>query len=644
MKGATSLGYKILSCTSEDPGHPVQSIQASSIRSTGWQSAPSPHYPVEIVIDLTHVVELDTIQFVSHQFKIASRVDLYIASSDQTFRALGSFQFSDNTHTNFCARELKSVSLNGIRAQYIRISISGCHVNSNNLHNQVGLVSLNIVGKGGLLKSQVVPAAAVAKGGDGTDLLEDLERQKKEAVMREDFKTAQALKQQIDRLRKSYDQVMQLQRQKNEAVQHEDYATAQMLKNEIDVILGNPGRGQPLSQTLAPGREQMVPTEQSQMSMSMALPEEMMKQSRRREQEQVSASPKRVGRKRETVPADERPIHPAKGALDERPIHPAKGALDDRPIRQAKAAADERPIHLAKGAADERPIHPAKDAGDDRPIQQSRDDAKFKSPKRVQRAPPGPSELQTEADELSAANKQEAGVLVELFGEGPVAKFFSKAWNLKVEGINELAEMIKGLKGNKVDAYYRYCYIMKHRLKETHKAVFQAAIEGVKNVGDAIKLSPADLGRCINQLIGQVIPKVGCAQQPLSDIACQFLLWLAEKGQYDIVIPILTNPVKNQSQYKIALAQLKTLRKVIFAKGKLSAIPGLSLASVMGLAVPCLESPKAEVRKAATKLVITLEFICGSTIYQYLDKLPKRVKVAITDAIKASKEGGISDD
>ena len=611
MKGATSLGYKIVSCTSEDPSHPVQSIQVSSIRSSGWQSAPSPHYPIDIVIDMTHVVELDTLQFVSHQFKIASRVDLYIASSDQTFHALGSFQFTDNTHTNFSARELKSVSLNGIRAQYVKISISGCHVNSSNLHNQVGLVSLNIVGKGGLLKSQVVPTSVIAKAngapaGESGDLLEDLERQKKEAVMREDFKTAQALKQQIDRLRKSYDQVMELQRQKNAAVQNEDYTTAQMLKNEIDALLGNPVRSE---QPLPRGKPQIPPPEPTPMSMPMPHPEE----------EPI----KPAKRRREPPPPAPEP-EPEPEPIVEEPRRPRKRKEEAPPRR------DPPPI------PDERPIHPARASGGD--------DAKFQSPKRAQRAPPGASELQTEADELSASNRQEAGILIELFGEKPVANFFSKAWNLKVQGINELAELIKGLKGNKVDAYYRYCSIMKHRLKETHKAVFQAAIEGVKNVGDSVKMSQADLGRCINQLMSQVIPKVGCAQQPLSDIACQFLLWLGEKGQYDIIIPILTNPVKNQSQYKIALAQLKTLRKVIFVKGKLSAIPGLNLASVMALAVPCLESPKAEVRKAATKLIITLEFMCGSTIYQYLDKLPKRVKASITEAIKASKQGGVSDD
>lgn len=72
---------------------------------------------------------------------------------------------------------------------------------------------------------------------DSEDLVDILEGQKKEAIAGEDFRAADALKQQIDRLRRSYDEVMVLQRQKSDAVKKEDFAAAPRLKNEIDQVL-----------------------------------------------------------------------------------------------------------------------------------------------------------------------------------------------------------------------------------------------------------------------------------------------------------------------------------------------------------------------------------------------------------------------
>lgn len=63
----STLGYRIISCSSEDPNYPISTIQSSSIRSNGWQSSPNPRYPIEIIIDLGSPAEIDTIQFVSHQ-------------------------------------------------------------------------------------------------------------------------------------------------------------------------------------------------------------------------------------------------------------------------------------------------------------------------------------------------------------------------------------------------------------------------------------------------------------------------------------------------------------------------------------------------------------------------------------------------
>ena len=669
MKAPSTISYNVVSCTSEDPSNPISTIQTSSIRSSGWQSSNNPRYPVEFVIDFGLEAEIDTIQFVSHQYKIASRVDLYVSKSDKKFQALGSFQFSDNSFTNFTARELKSATLNGIRAQFVKVSIPGCHVNASNPGNQVGLISLNVIGRGGsLMKTQHIPV----KQGDGSsakDMLEQLERQKKEAVAKEDFKQAEMLKQQIERLKKAYDQIAVLQKQKNEAVAREDYATAQTLKNEIDFLLKG---DQQFSKTQNFNMSKQI--EQS-FSRTKPLPKQAIQQDfddnfhnePEPEPEPIKPPPRRKQPPREKPPSPP-PANPQKqqkpppkqniqqsnnifddgvsslenaipppprrdlpmGDPDDRPIHPAKDAFNE-----PKNFADERPIHPAKDAfsapknlADERPIHPARDIG-----------GKAGAPPK--RAPPrqgGNDDMVKDPEELKPEQASEAGLLIDLFGKRPVACFYSHAWNLRVSGITDLGKLICGLKDNQVNAFSRYCYIMRHRVLETHRTVFQTAIDNVKSTAEKLNLSASDLERCINQFIPQLIPKVGCAQAALSKIACKFLLWLCDKGLYDIVVPIVTKPLKNKNQYLIALAQIHTMRKMIIRKGDIKSIRGLSLQSIMAFVVPCLESAKNEVRTEAIEMIVALEAICGSTIYQYFEKVNPKTRAAIDSAIKQAKE------
>ena len=659
----STIGYRVISCSSEDPQHPISAIQSSSIRSTGYQSAANPKYPIEFILDLGSVAEIDTIQFVSHQYKIASRLDLYVALEDQKFRALGSFQFSDNSFTDFKARELKSATLNGIRAQYIKISIPGCHANGSNVSNQIGLISLNIIGRGGSiapsqLNKTIGPGQLYGNDLGSTmsstnDLLEQLERQKKEAVAKEEFKKAESLKQQIDRLRRAYSQITVLQQQKNDAIAHEDYATAQRLKNEIDFLL----RGE-ISQPSQPQQvpqQMQQPPQRNQQSFQTTSNQKQKYPSNDQPPPAVQAQQKRKAKKptnSNKIPLNEVdlndptanledaiPTQPHRDeshiASDERPIHPSPSAFNDDDLNDQYNDLNPPPSKVkrakVKNPADERPIHPSKDANFDV-------DTDKPSPKARKKPGPAPAQsgkdLATDPEELSPQYASEASLLIELFGQRPVACFFSHAWNLRKSAIQELGQMIIGLKDRQKEAFSRYCFIMRHRVQEVHKAVFQAAIENIMSTADALNLSTQNLGDCINQMITQLIPKVGCSQNELSNIACHFLLWLCGKDLYDIVVPIVMKPLKNQNQYLIALAQLDTLNDMIIDKMGVEKIPGLTVKNVMEFSVPFLEHPNLKVRNQAIVLVVTMNKFYGTRINQYYDKVNKNVKFAIDSAIE----------
>lgn len=101
-------------------------------------------YPQEITLALEAPARLHTLQLLSHEFKIAARVELLVdeagAAADTgkppVFKRLGFLNFDSNERSQFTARELKSVSLTGTVARYVRLVFHKCHANAANLYSQ----------------------------------------------------------------------------------------------------------------------------------------------------------------------------------------------------------------------------------------------------------------------------------------------------------------------------------------------------------------------------------------------------------------------------------------------------------------------------------------------------------------------------
>ena len=116
-------------------------------------------------------VELQQVQLLSHQFKIASRVELFIGSPSAGapvpstgydgvhFSRLGHFSLDINERSNFQARELKTVYVpQGTQGTHLRLVLHKCHVNEHNLYNQVGVLAVRAVGGPGAIAGMASPA------------------------------------------------------------------------------------------------------------------------------------------------------------------------------------------------------------------------------------------------------------------------------------------------------------------------------------------------------------------------------------------------------------------------------------------------------------------------------------------------------
>ncbi|KAK4513166.1 uncharacterized protein ATC70_012961 [Mucor velutinosus] len=178
--GNNSLPYEVVHCSSWDddynpeqlvkssPGN--QQVEAQQIKCKGWQTPKCPEYPQDLIIHLlSGASRISKVQILSHHFKIATRIDVYIGilkdpqdvlediapdtppSQDEDnmlieFTRLGYVCFDNNARAQFRARELKSIKINA-DGEYVRLVIRNCHRNRLNTYNQVGILALNILGQ-----------------------------------------------------------------------------------------------------------------------------------------------------------------------------------------------------------------------------------------------------------------------------------------------------------------------------------------------------------------------------------------------------------------------------------------------------------------------------------------------------------------
>lgn len=207
-----------------------------SPQSKGWQSARFCDYPQEIVFQFMSPVRLRQLQFLSHQSKISSRVDIFVYMPDSNtpfvntefkYRKLGYLSLDSNERTGFQSRELKSVYVEA-PCLYMKLLFHKQHNNKYNMFNQVscegeglphlnpprppqvGLIALSCFGD---VLSNIPERVEKPKeyynqiqyqtqfDNITLDRLRTLEAAKERAVINDDFDEARRLKEAIERLK-----------------------------------------------------------------------------------------------------------------------------------------------------------------------------------------------------------------------------------------------------------------------------------------------------------------------------------------------------------------------------------------------------------------------------------------------------------
>jgi len=256
------LRFRIVECSSEDSQHPASELLAASSQSNGWCSQRFCAFPQHITFQFLSPVQLKQLQFLSHESRIPSKIEIHVAMpeaglnsplSTVKFKKLGHLTLDPNERSGFKLRELKTVYVE-VHCLYIRLVFHKCHLNKHNFFNQAGLVAMIPFGStmtsasAKTLKKAnplLQPLPALSHRREPTEQeampidqaaakkLKQLEEAKSEAVKHEDYEKADRLKQEIYRIQHFGSQLKRLEDKKAVAVQNEDYETATMVKHEM---------------------------------------------------------------------------------------------------------------------------------------------------------------------------------------------------------------------------------------------------------------------------------------------------------------------------------------------------------------------------------------------------------------------------
>ncbi|QDZ26015.1 hypothetical protein HOP50_20g85660 [Chloropicon primus] len=146
--------FRVKAVTSEDPDHPVTEVHLLAPHSRGWRSEKFCSYPQEMLLDLAQPAHVHQIQVLSHESLIATKVDIHVmqqhrgsAGGDSgEWVKLGHFVFEPNEGSGFSARELKTVKIDRKMASKLKLCFWRGYVNKHNIYNQVGIISVNLIG------------------------------------------------------------------------------------------------------------------------------------------------------------------------------------------------------------------------------------------------------------------------------------------------------------------------------------------------------------------------------------------------------------------------------------------------------------------------------------------------------------------
>ncbi|KAK9826624.1 hypothetical protein WJX74_006438 [Apatococcus lobatus] len=695
------LSFEIHECAGQDPEFPAEELTQHSHQARGWHTPRRAKFPVSLTLRLQQPAKIHQIQLLSHEFKIATRVEIFTGNLQPgsrdaqrcSWKRLGFLSFDKNERSGYQARELKSVHVNAT-AYLLRLVVHQCHSNKLNTDSQVGLIALNLSGVNigwhqgqqqhqdlaskQHLESQQPSAHSNAAPAnehhssrasppqplgihqDGAprpgqqqqqppgwqdgqldpttaSQLHDIQQQKAAAVAREDYDEAKRLKQAADRLRAMGSEIAALEARKRAAVEQEDYDTAKALKGQIERM-------------------------RSAGMASMRIDEGLENKSRRANNpDDIVARAGQGGKSAAPAPllmpdpmsppSHAPPRHqpsqpfsrdPSPDPFDEASVGSQDGGPMESHSRTPAQAYDERP---AKGGGNYEDGAPN---GADVPSISRRlnPDSPEGAPPPSHQLPDGfPPDLPA-PEPFSAADAKDADDLVELLGDYTARSFYSKVWQLREAALLHMQHLVQvGIPAERSrEAFRTLAQALLRSVRDKVANVFHTTLEVVQSLleGMAGSVGQREVATLTAELVPVLIETTGSTNARMAAAASENLLHLAGIREVGLagMAPLFVRPVRNQNAWRPVLGRLQLISQLLPQLGiaRGGNGEGFELAGLMRFVGQAFGSPNADVRSTAIRVAAQVHSVVGPAMQQHLPEgLNPKVKGQLDDACGGPK-------
>ncbi len=589
-----------------------------------------------LILQFKSLVILKQIQFLSHQAKIASKIELYTYAPQSTmelpnteelpnlkFKRIGYLSLDSNERSEFTARELKSVYIDA-PAAFLKVALHKCHVNKYNIFNQVGMIAINCLGEAVDAGEHLPEAPAIgqmleeANSYDTVTLekMKMLNAAKEKAVSEEDFDEAKRIKDIMDKLKAVGKQLSALEQKKRLAIQNEDYESAKILKVEIDRLRSSAFEEAPGSAHGGRGsKKDCIPISQEYVLEDQKNPDlptghnKVLKDIMPMRAPGASGFPGDFpgGEEIKGPSPSEIPSGAAPGPESADP--PAEKEED--PLRGSLAV----PAVLHKGKP-----QPAQEYGEEQPPE-GQSDAASKAP-----------QTKGSAEALSAQAKKLAEPYYTLLELSLLEKLFSKNWGFREGGINDISQelasknFVKITMSEEEKIFVNLVGLMGYMVSDK---VTQVSLRAMGAIDELLKFFPYEVqsfkslyNSNVDSCLVSLLEKIGDSNPKVRSKVEETCVKLATQGNVPFstfISHITKTGKKSTTSTKHLQGKLNLLIELVKQFGVDS--ESSASQSVIDYALAGAKNSNADIRNAGYALLVEVYKRIGGTINGYLGDL-----------------------
>ncbi|KAI4498659.1 hypothetical protein M0802_006365 [Mischocyttarus mexicanus] len=566
------------------------------------------------------------------QFAKAEKLEIWTtkeenASVTTEFNYLGYITLSDNASTFYKSRELKSVALPETEAVSLKLRLYKPHSNAHNIHDQVGLIAINILGEpydqelSGQGDAPYNPhytspyddlAFEMYVDREVAKIIKQMEAQKLQAVEEERFEYASKLKVTMENLRKAGERLGKYELEKKYAIALEDYDKAKAKKSqaqqyrqqvyqslEVEDLLEIHGPLEKNNLWSLEGKEPVL-TDICTTNVP-AVAEDILSPPR------LVVPPNRDGALSPTGPAHQPPVSPLhqKPSSPEVTDNPTNGILErqnncNKGSLRRKTKSAGPALRSSYEAYEERTIPALRHSHTNEFTRECHMDS---------------TETKV-ASKLNDREKKQAALPIAVFGMDMVEKFYSKQFTDKEEGLMQLKEELKTfdpeVSKHSANKTARAAILLLHRaLRDKVFSVYSLAAQLIRIFFAefaADRVSSTETSRSVERLLPELLTKSGDTTPRIHNMAVHTILSMADcKCVRDLhIIPVhLTRPVSSSTHQRLALSRLEMVEQLILNHGiSTDKQSGLTCRTLSELGSSGLHHPAEAVRKVSERILV----------------------------------------